>query len=270
MSTDDILQQLKMIEQNPFDLSFDPVETISQGLFHLDDELRLKALQLAGSFKSPEFIKPLFHLAAEETDPVIQEKALEALSQFLHEGKLYDFHLNKLPRETGRATTKRVSQTEFNVIVEFFVELTKRENYPAKIRVQTLLQLANLNHDQVTEFIDRFYYSEEPILTRGALQAISRIERGDWMEIILEELTSSHSDQRKLAAIEAAGAHRLEEAGPELVRTLENSDDSHVRLAAIEALSRSSWESATEHLKKFLDDPDPTIKQAVRAAIEAE
>ncbi len=268
MREQELLEKITLVQKQPFDLPFDPVEIINEALFHTNDELRLQALKLAAAYKSPQLIKPLFHLAATEINSVLQKRAIAALGELLHEGKLYDFHLvNRPASPDGESPTAGLTCHQFQAIREFFRHLTLDEDSPPEIRTTALLQLAPVANSEISALIDRFYYSSEPELTRGAIKAIGRLEHGDWMEIILEELTNFYGAERILAAVEAAGRHNIREAGPELARLLENSDDRALRLAALNSLAGIDWSEAKNHLERYVKDSDPEIRKAAESAL---
>ncbi|GEM_PF-4074571 len=263
---DDTLEKLETIGLHPFTTPFDPIETVIEGLFHVENKIRERALELAGVFKAPEFIEPLFHLAAGDTELEIRERALEALGQFIHEGKISDFHRTDDGSEE-KEDTGRTNKNQFLAIKEFMLRSAEAGDWPSELRVKALVVLASVEAEEAKRLIDKFYCSEDNVLTAGAVEAISRLSDGDWQQIVLKELSSSYGPARKRAAVNAAGLHGITEAGPELIRLLENSDDEVLRRAAAEAIGRLNWPEGVEHLKKFQDDRDDKVQKKVTESL---
>lgn len=258
-----ILEKLEEIERAPFSLPFNPVEVIKEGLFHTDKEVRDYALQLAGAYGSPEFIKPLFHLAAEAQKLETRQEALEVLGNFLHEGKISDFHRidEQQADPEQKPNTKRLSRSQFQAIRDFLRGAVEEPDWPATLRARALVFFAMIEADEAKKTIENFYNSGNRTLAEGALKAISRLRSGEWTDIIMQELSSRHNKNRRQAAVEAAGQHRINEAGPELLKILENSGDSELRVAAIESLSMLTWSEAPRYLKEFKNDENKEVRR---------
>ncbi len=263
---DDTLGKLETIGLHPFNSPFDPIETVVEGLFHVEDKTRERALELAGVFKSPEFIEPLFHLAAGDAEIEVREAALEALARFIHEGKISDFH-----RESGGSgeeeASGRTNKTQFQAIKEFMQRSAEADDWPSELRVKALQTLATVEAEGAKRLIDNFYYSGDKELIAGAVEAISRVHGGEWQQIILKELSGSYGSARKRAAVKAAGLHGITEAGPELIRLLENSGDEVIRRSAAEAIGRLDWSEGAKHLKRFQDDRDKKVQEKVTESL---
>ncbi len=263
---EEILEKLEEIERAPFGLAFNPVETIKEGLFHTEEEVRQYALQLAGAFGSPEFIKPLFHLTAEAQRLETRLEALKVLGDFLHEGRISDYHRvdEQQADPQHKPETKRLSRSQFQAIRDFLGRAVREQAWPAMLRAKALEYFAAVETKKAKRTIEKFYNSGDSALAEGALKAISRVHGGKWRNIIMQEITARHNQQRRQAAVEAAGAQGIKEAGPELLNILKSSDNEKLRLAAIEALSMLNWSEAPHHLEKFREDKNPEVRQIAK------
>lgn len=259
---EELKEKLNTLEENPFGVHFDPIDTLKESLYHRSDEVRARAARIAGSFPNAEFIDPLFRIVAESTELDVRMAALEALGAYLHHGRMSDYH------RAGEADwdfeddeeMSELSREQFNAIRDFMKKLVQQENWPAKLRGEALAHLARIDPESASVRIDRFYRSEDRNLKLGALKAIARISSGDWERTILQELSRQADDDRILYAIEAAGTHQISDAGPRLVNILEESNNPDMREAAAEALSLIPWADSGEHLQRFTEDRNPRVR----------
>lgn len=259
---EELKEKLNTLEENPFGVHFDPIETLRDCLYHRNDEVRARAARIAGSFPNVEFIEPLFQIVAESTELEVRMAALEALGAYLHHGRMSDYHRaseSEWELEDDDQMSE-LSPTQFDAIQEFMRKLIRQETWPARLRGEALAQLSRLDPEDASVEIDRFYRSDDENLKLGAVKAIARIPEGDWEKIILQELSRQNEDDRILYAIEAAGTHRITDAGPRLVNILEESSNPEMREAAAEALSHIPWADSGEQLQRFTEDRNPKVR----------
>lgn len=259
---EELKEKLNTLEENPFGVHFDPIETIKESLYHRSDEVRARAARIAGSFPNADFIDPLFRIVAESTDTEVRMAALEALGAYLHHGRMSDYHRAEEAdwelEEDDQMS--ELTAEQFNAIRDFMKKLTQQDTWPSRLRGEALAHLARLDPEDASVEIDRFYRSEDRNLKLGAIKAIARIPSGDWEKLILQELSRQSEDDRILFAIEAAGTHRITDAGPRLVNILEESSNPEMREAAAEALSHIPWADSGEQLQRFTEDRNPKVR----------
>lgn len=255
-------EKLRILEENPFGSRLDPVETLKKSLYHQSNEVRVHAARLTGSFPSADFIEPLFQLAAENTDLDVRMAALDALGSFLHHGRMTDYHRrDQFDRELdNEEQMAELTPEQFDAIRDFMGKLVEQETWPDRMRIQALQYYAQLQPDEATVQVERFYRRGNETLKTGALQALVNLPEGDWERLILQELSRSKPDDRLRYAIEAAGTHQLVDAGPRLLDLLEESRDQRIRAKAAEALSLIPWAKAGEQLQKFMKDENPDVR----------
>jgi len=260
---EELKEKLKTIEENPFGVHFDPVETLKECLYHRSDTIRVKAARMAGSFPNADFIEPLFRLVADSTELTVRVAALESLGAFLHHGRMADYHLETdSDRELeDDEELSELSPTQFRAIKDFMRELVKQENWPSELRAEALAHFARLDPEEAATQVDRFYRSDDQRLKEGAVEALISLDEGNWEQMILQELARQNQrDNRLKYAVEAAGKHRVSDAGPRLLDLLEESPNQEIREKAAEALSLIPWAKAGEHLQKFTEDRNPRVR----------
>lgn len=256
-------EKLSMLEENPFGVRFDPIDTLLETLHHSSEEIRARGARLSGSFPTEEFIEPLFRLAAEDPKLGVRRAAVEALGAFLHHGQMVDYHRSgkdeKDPEQLD--PPQGISPVQFRAIRDFMGELAQQEDWPDALRATALPFYAELEPEAAETLIDRFYRSGREEQMRGALEAIGRLPSGDWTSLLKKEVSRETYDERRLAAIDAVGVHDVYETGPELVGILERAPRDEFRQAAAEALSVISWGEAPRHLEEFTEDEDEQVRQ---------
>lgn len=259
-----LLERLEDLEQSPFSVNFDPISLLNQALHASGKRARKRSLELIGFFPNADFIEPLFRLIADETDLELRKQAIDTLGQFLHHGSMSDYdriepdEWDKPEEGTGMAD---LSPGQFQAIRDFMGELVNQPDWSPVLRARALIYYARLNPERAATRIDQFYSSGDEALIKGAVKAIARLSEGDWRGIIMKEITRQPDDQRKQAAIDAAGQHEVEEAGPQLVRILRETTRSELRQAAVDALGRVPWSEAADHLQEYLEDEDEVVRE---------
>jgi len=259
-----MLEKLERLEENPFGVDFDPIEIINEGLYHSNRDVRQRSLRLIRFLPNAEFIEPLFRIIAEDDDLETRRTAIDALGTFLHHGSIADYDQEPVREDdvpSEETQLDNMSPIQFNAVRDFLGELVNQPEWPPTLRARALIYHAKLAPEEASSRIDQFYRTDDPELKKGAVEAIARIQQGDWRDIIMKELTRQPDDERKRAALEAAGVHGVSEAGPELVKILESTADNELRQTAVETLSLIPWAEAPEHLREFTDDPDEVIRE---------
>ncbi len=271
MSEVSLEEKLEQLERNPFAGEFNPVETILEGFYHSSEKLQIKAIRMAGAFPTGDYIKPLFQIIAGEHPLEVRLAGVKTLGNYLHQGQMSDYHFaenEQLDIEEEEEMSALTVQ-QFRAIRDFLETLVEQEDWPDMLRAEALKHYAPLAPESAATKAEQFYNSTSHQLRLAALEAISRIDCGRWTSIIMQEMQRRENDERKLAAIHAAGRHLISETGPELTKLLAESSDIEFRRAAIEALASLEWPEAEEYLERYTNDEDDFIsKQAQRGLIK--
>jgi HEAT repeat protein len=269
MDSEQLTEKLEEVAKDPFSLPFDPQEVIKEALYHSDDEIRSKAINLAGSFDAEEFIEPLFHLIAEDENLEIRLAGLHCLGDYLHRGVMADYHrlADSVDEIPVKYEVEGLTVVQFQLIRDFLEKVVEQEDWPEKLRAEALLYYSRVAPELAVSSIERFYNTGETELVCGAVKAIARVETGDWRKIIMREIMREVSDPRRLAALEAAAVHDIYEAGPELVRILEEETDEACAKAAVETLGYISWPEAEEYLQQYARSNKSDISETAQVAL---
>ncbi|MGM0380651.1 MAG: HEAT repeat domain-containing protein [bacterium] len=271
MAEDKLEEKLEQLERNPFAGKYNPVDTILEGFYHSSEKLQRKAIRMAGAFPVEDYIKPLFQMVAGGNSLEVRRAAVETLGNFLHQGEMSDYHLATKDQIEFDSEDEMsgLSVDQFKAIRDFLETLVAQEDWPEVLRAEALKHYAPLAPDEAATRAEQFYNSTSARLRLAALGAISRIDRGNWTSIIMQEMRRQENDERKMATIHAAGRHKISEAGPDLVKVLTENTNKEFRRSAIEALASLEWPEAEEYLKRYTDDEDDFIsKQAQRGLIK--
>ncbi len=266
-----LAEKLEQLERNPFAGDYNPVDTILEGFYHSDEQLQIKAIRMAGAFPTGDYIKPLFQIIAGEQPLEVRRAGVETLGNYLHQGQMSDYHFAEKQEVEidDEEEMSALSVEQFRAIRDFLETLVEQEDWPDALRAEALKHYAPLAPESAATRAERFYNSTSDQLRQAALEAISRIDHGRWTNIIMREMRRQQADERKLAAVHAAGRHSISEAGPELTKLITKNMDKKFRRAAIEALASLEWPEAEEYLQRYTDDKDDFIsKQAQRGLIK--
>jgi HEAT repeat protein len=274
-TTDELLDQLERLENNPFGAGVDPVDFLNECLYHSDREVRDRALGVISHLPNADFIEPLFRIIDEDDDLDVRRSAIDTLGSFLHHGSMADYDVSldesgieldeQLDEDTGMEEMDRI---QFSAIRDFLGQLVDQPDWPPSLRGRALVHYARIEPEEASRRIEQFYQSEDSYLVIAAVEAIGRLPGGDWTSLIMTELTRQPDDARKRAAVEAVGVHELEEAGPELVNIIEETDNAEIRQAAVESLSLIPWEEAPEYLQQYQDDPDEVVREIAQNGLK--
>lgn len=260
--TKEIKEKLRTLEENPFGVHFDPIKTLKDALHNSNVEVLRHAAKLVGSFPNSDFIEPLFRIVAESVELEVRQAALESLGTFLHQARMADYH-RESESEWELESEEQMSELspeQYDAISEFMRKLVAQETWPSSLRSEALTYLARIDPESAATRVDQFYRSNDQKLKEGAVKALRSLESKDWEKMILQELSRTQRDDRHQYAIEAAGVHKIADAGPRLLDILEESRDQEIREKAAEALSLIPWAKAGEHLQRFTDDRNPVVR----------
>lgn len=258
--------RLAQLEENFLSVNFDPIETLHESLSAGDEDLRKRGLKLIGNLPHEQWIEPLFKQVAEDPSLAVRRQAVEALGSFIHQGRMADYHRNPgedVPEPDG---IEGLNTQQYQAIRDFLGELVRAEDWDDSLRAQALPHFASIYPEEAGRAIEEFYRSGQNELIEAALQAIGRLpasahDEESWEKIVLNELSRDPQDARRMAAIEAAGQLKLQDAGHQIVRVLETIEDREFRQAAAEALSLLDWPEGKEYLEKFRNDTDEIVRE---------
>lgn len=128
-------------------------------------------------------------------------------------------------------------------------------NDDVKVRRRALESLGYSSRPEAAVLIESSFQREDPAWQASALLAMARSADTRWDAEVLASLPSDNRNVRE-AAVEAAGQLSIKQAGPILIRMLEEEDDDDVSSAMIWSLSQIGGEDARTYIETLLDQTE--------------
>jgi HEAT repeat protein len=135
-----------------------------------------------------------------------------------------------------------------------------------EVRRRALESVAASPEEEIREWIEWAYSSDEQGLRCSAVFAMGRTVDVSWLPVILEEMESADAAMRYEAA-NASGELGEEDAIPGLAELLDDSD-SQVQVAAVHALASIGGISAKKLLRKCAKSDDDALREMAEGALE--
>ena len=150
-------------------------------------------------------------------------------------------------------------------IFDALLEVLQKPTEPDPLRRRALESIAPFHQDPVANYIEDFYYSEDPLLKASAIFAMGRNCDSRWLDFLIEELQSKNALFRFEAA-RACGEIADEDAVPGLLNLL-NDNDHEVQETAITSLGKIGGQQAKDALVKLRASHENRIKEAALSAL---
>ena len=128
-------------------------------------------------------------------------------------------------------------------------------NDDVKVRRRALESLGYSSRPEAVVLIESAFKRKDPAWQASALFAMARSADSRWDADVLDSLPNVNRNVRE-AAVEAAGQLSVKEAGPILIRMLEEEDDDDVTSAMIWSLSQIGGEDARTYIETLLDQTE--------------
>ncbi len=220
----------------------------------LDDpeaDVRARALGLLGESDDPRLVDKFVDIFQADTDLAPRLKAANLLGEFVLLGELEELDENRLHR-----------------VEEALLSVIRSDENPA-LRRAAVEALGYSGREDAVAVIESAYEREDPQWIASALRAMGRSHDNRWEESVISKLLDADPRVR-YAAAEAAGELSIEEAGPILLKMLEDEEeDDNVTMAAIWALSQIGGEDARAYILNMLDNTnDEDVIEFLEDALE--
>ncbi len=247
-----LLQHLNEISESNFELDF-------QGINHLalndpDSEVRQYAIEGLWEDETVEYLRKLVDIVQHDISQDVRCAAITELGRFILLGEY---------EAISRADARLSQDTVLRIL---------HSDEDNELRRHALEAIANCSREGVAEMIREFYDSEELPLRMSAVFAMGRTCDEVWAPQIIRELSSPLPEMQYEAA-RAAGHIGLEESVPDLIRLIEETDDTEVLEIAIWALGEIGGEEARRTLNAIIAraeaDNDEEILAAAQDAYDA-
>ena len=207
----------------------------------LDDpeaEVRARAFSLLSESDDPRLVDKFVEIFQGDTDLAPRLKAANLLGKFVLLGEL-----------------EELNEKHLRKIEEALLSIIRSDENPA-LRRAAVEAFGYSGREDAVAIIESAFEREDPLWVSSALRAMGRAHDNRWDDSVVSKLLDADPRVR-FAAAEAAGELSIEEAGPILLKMLEDEEeDDNVTMAAIWALSQIGGEDARAYILNMLDNTD--------------
>ncbi len=227
-------------------------EAIGRALLNdLDGEVRARAIRLLAESQDPKLVEKLTDILLNDFDLAPRLEAAFLIGEFILLGEL----------EAIKAELQRLAEDALIQII--------RSSEDPSLRKACLEALGYSSRTEIVNLIEAAFQREDPTWVATALLAMGRSHDERWNSDVISMLL----DEEPLiqaAAAQAAGELSIEEAGPILLKLLEDEDvDDNVITAAIWSLSQIGGEDARIYLVNLIEQTeDEDLVEYLEDALE--
>jgi len=237
-----------MISLSEDDLTLDFTAIFKLGIEDSEEDIRMKALDGLEMEDKSTFIRPIIKTLKNDESVKVRTVAARALGKFALMAEL-----EEIPDVIGQD------------IFDALLEVLENPEEPLELRRRALESIAAFHQELIEQYIEDYYYNEDPLVKASAIYAMGRNCSPRWLSFLIDEMQSSHAEIRFEAA-RASGELADEEAVSPLLRLL-NDEDIEVQEAAITALGKIGGQDAQKALQQLVNSTDPRIKSAAGSAL---
>lgn len=203
-----------------------------------DAEVRARALGLLAESDDPRLVDKLLNILQADGDLAPRMKAANLLGEFVLMGEL-----------------EELDETRLHKIEEALIAVIRSDENPS-LRRAAVEAFGYSGREEAVAILESAYEREDPLWVASALRAMGRSHDNRWNDSVISKLLDADPRIRHAAA-EAAGELSIEEAGPIMLKMLEDEEeDDNVTMAAIWALSQIGGEDARAYILNMLDNTD--------------
>jgi HEAT repeat protein len=248
----DIVQRLRLVSrlvelaENDFTLDFTSVFVACAG--DPDERIRVKVIQGLELEDKHTCIKPIIGAVRTDESEDVRAAAASALGKYALMAEL-----DELPDAMA------------DEIFSALIAVLENPREPISVKKRALESVSVFQREPVDNYIEDYYYSEDPSVKAGAIFAMGRNCKTRWISFLIDELQSTIPEFRYEAA-RASGEIEDEEAVPYLVNLVED-EDREVQEAAIGALGKIGGSEAKHCLQELSEHTDPGIRESAAAAL---
>ena len=203
-----------------------------------DGEVRARALLLLAESNDPKLASKLTDILLNDSDLAPRMEAVNLIGEFILLGEL-----EELSEDIQRKAE------------DALIKVIKSEDNPT-LRKSALEALGYSSRIEIIMLIESAFERTDPTWVASALRAMGRSHDERWLEDVVGKLLDD--DPRiKFAAVEAAGELNIQDAGPILLKMLEDEEeDDDVIAAAIWSLSQIGGDDARVYLLHLIEQTD--------------
>ena len=216
-----------------------------------DGEVRARALLLLAESNDPKLASKLTDILLNDSELAPRMEAANLIGEFILLGEL-----EELSEDIQRKAE------------DALIKVIKSEDNPT-LRKNALEALGYSSRIEIIMLIESAFERTDPTWVASALRAMGRSHDERWLEDVIGKLLDD--DPRiKFAAVEAAGELNIQDAGPILLKMLEDEEeDDDVIAAAIWSLSQIGGDDARVYLLHLIEQTDDeTLTEYLEEALE--
>jgi len=203
-----------------------------------DAEVRARALGLLAESDDPKLVEKLLKILQSDSDLAPRIKATILLGEFVLMGELEELDESRLRK-----------------IADALIAIIRSDENPS-LRRAAVEAFGYSGRDEAVAILESAYEREDPLWVASALRAMGRSHDNRWDDSVVSKLLDADPRVR-FAAAEAAGELTIEEAGPVMLKMLEDEEeDDNVTMAAIWALSQIGGDDARAYILNMLDNTE--------------
>ena len=230
-----LLEELETLSESDTLVNFDDLAKAL--LSDSDSTVRGRAIRLLRECEDVRLASTYIDILKNDADVHTRAEAATALGMLVDLGEL-----EEIPEETYHH-------------VENVLLAVANGNDDIKVRRRAVESLGYSSRPEVTALIQAAFQREDPAWQASALFAMARSADSRWDADVLASLPSENRSVRE-AAVEAAGQLSIKQAGPILIRMLEEEEDDDVTSALIWSLSQIGGEDARTTIEALLDQTE--------------
>jgi HEAT repeat protein len=227
-------------------------ESIGRGLINdLDGEVRARAIRLLSESDDPQLVGTLTEILLNDTDLAPRMEAALLIGEFILLGEL----------EAIKEELQRKSE-------DALISIIKSEENPT-LRKRALEALGYSSRPEIVTLIESAFERADPTWVATALLAMGRSHDERWSENVVS-MVLDEDPLIRFAAVQAAGELNIEDAGPILLKILEDEEeDDDVVTAAIWSLSQIGGDDARIYLVNLIEQTeDEDLVEYLEDALE--
>lgn len=237
-----------MVNLSEDDLAIDFTAIFKLGIEDTEEDIRIKALDGLELEDKYTFVRPIIKTLKTDDSTAVRAVAARALGKFALMAEL-----GELPDVIGQE------------IFDALLEALEDAEGPLELRRRALEAIAPFQQELIEQYIEDYYYHEDPKVKASAIYAMGRNCNPRWLNFIIDEMQNSDAEIRFEAA-RSSGELEDEEAISALLRLL-NDEDAEVQEAATTALGKIGGQDAKKALQQLIHSTDPRIKSAAGSAL---
>jgi len=239
---------IRLFSLSEEDLTLDFARIFNFCIEDPEESVRIKAIAGLELEDRHVYITPLIRAMKTDESAEVRSAAAQALGKFALKAAL-----DELP--------DAVAQDIFMALLE----VLENAGESISVRRRALEAIAPFRQEPVEQYLEDFYYSEDPKVKASAIYAMGRNCDHRWLEFLMDEMQSGNAQLRYEAA-QAIGELEDEEVVPYLLKLL-NDEDQEVQEAAIRSLGQIGGRDARQALNRLIKSSDTRIKDAAKSAL---